>query len=302
MGARAIVTALAFSGVVNSMRAHETDAANANGGIPWELDPWALVMLAITAAWYALGLRRMPRNRVHTGTRRWETVMFAAGWFTLVLALLSPIHALGHESFAVHMVQHELLMIAAAPLLVLGRPLVVFLRALPARNVRSALEFFRRSQLAALWRWMMIPSVATLVHAAALWMWHIPAWFDASVTYTAVHALQHASFLGSALIFWESLLFGRQRRAGYGIAVVYLFVTAVHSGLLGAILTFAPRVIYAMYAEGPGRWSLTALEDQQLGGLVMWVPAGMAYVAAGLSVFAAWLRDAELRPAKMRKA
>jgi putative membrane protein len=105
-----------------------------------------------------------------------------------------------------------------------------------------------------------------------------------------VHAAQHASFFLSALLFWWSLLYARGR-AGYGLGVLYIFTTAVHTSILGALLTFAPSVWYPAYAPGTRAWGLSPLEDQQIGGLIMWVPAGVVYLAAGLALFAAWLRE-----------
>jgi cytochrome c oxidase assembly factor CtaG len=213
----------------------------------------------------------------------------------LGLALVSPVHDWGETSFALHMVQHELLMIAAAPLLVLGRPLEVIMHSAGAAWTRKMVHLMRRSGVATLWHGLMAPLTATLVHAAVLWLWHLPSWYDASVRHDGVHTLQHICFLGSALLFWEALLHGRQRRVGYGVAVVYLFVTAMHSGLLGAILTFAPEVVYQVYADAVSPWAATPLQDQQLGGLIMWVPAGVAYVVAALALFAGWLQEVERR-------
>jgi cytochrome c oxidase assembly factor CtaG len=105
-----------------------------------------------------------------------------------------------------------------------------------------------------------------------------------------IHTAQHLCFFMSALCFWWALIQSR-RRAEYGHAVFYVFTTAVHTGILGALLTFSPRVIYPVYAPSTPAWGLTPLEDQQIGGLIMWVPAGALYTAAGLALFRAWLRQ-----------
>jgi cytochrome c oxidase assembly factor CtaG len=112
-----------------------------------------------------------------------------------------------------------------------------------------------------------------------------------------VHAAQHISFLFSALLFWWAVIHGQRRSLAYGMAVLYLFTTAVHSGLLGAMLTFSTRPWYPTYAHTAPQWGLTPVEDQQLGGLIMWVPAGLVYVAVGLALFAAWLTESERRAA-----
>jgi cytochrome c oxidase assembly factor CtaG len=128
-----------------------------------------------------------------------------------------------------------------------------------------------------------------------LWSWHVPFLFQATLESEFVHALQHASFLCSALLFWWAVIHGRQRALGFGLAVLYLFTTALHSGLLGALLTFAKTVWYPAYLDQTKAWGLTPLEDQQIGGLIMWVPAALVYIAAALALFAGWLRESEMR-------
>ncbi len=123
----------------------------------------------------------------------------------------------------------------------------------------------------------------------------MPALFDATLRSDLVHTLQHLCFLGSALLFWWALVHGPRDLAGYGAAVLYLFTTSVHSGVLGALITFAGSVLYPAYAGTTESWGLTALEDQQLGGLIMWVPAGLVYIFAGLALCAGWMRESERR-------
>ena len=122
-------------------------------------------------------------------------------------------------------------------------------------------------------------------------MWHAPTLFQATLNNDLIHSLQHLSFLLSALLFWWALLRGREARTGYGMAVLYVFTTGVHSSVLGALLTFSPRVWYPVYAESTGGWGLNALADQQIGGLIMWVPAGLIFLGAGLALFANWIRQ-----------
>jgi len=153
-----------------------------------------------------------------------------------------------------------------------------------------------------LWAFITNPFVAWLIHAVVLWTWHAPALFPATLESDFVHTLQHVSFLGSALLFWWAIIQGRQRVLGYGVAVLYLFTTALHSGLLGALLTFSRAIWYPIYGETTAAWGLTPLEDQQLGGLIMWIPAGLAYIIAGLALFAGWLRESEMRTAKRELA
>jgi cytochrome c oxidase assembly factor CtaG len=265
----------------------------------WGKDPITIIFLALSAILYILGVRRLWREAATgKGIRKWEALVFAAGWISLFVALLSPLHPLGEVLFSAHMTQHEILMLVSAPLLVLGRPLIAFLWALPI-NWRhqvggwSKVGWFRK-----MWRTISNPLWAWAIHLVALWIWHLPVLFQATLKSDFVHFLQHFSFLASALLFWWALIHGAQGLLGYGAAVLYVFSTAAHSGLLGALLTLATTVIYPAYAETAPAFGLTALEDQQLGGLIMWIPAGVLYTIAGLALLAGWLREAEIRAAK----
>jgi len=265
----------------------------------WGLDPLVLAGLALSGWLYWRGVRRLWRSAEGArGVRRWEAWCFAGGWATLFVALVSPLHPLGEVLFSAHMTQHELLMLVAAPLVVLGRPVVAFLWALPVAGARRVGGWGRARWFQKGWRALTNPLAAWGVHAAALWLWHVPLLFEATLRSDLVHTLQHVSFLGSALLFWWALVHGPRGLAGYGAGVLYLFTTAVHSGVLGALITFTRGVLYPSYGATAPAWGLTALEDQQLGGLIMWVPAGLVYIAAGLLMCAGWMRESERRVAR----
>jgi cytochrome c oxidase assembly factor CtaG len=251
----------------------------------WEFDPGAAIPLAICAVLYLRGAR------VSRGASRLEQLLFWSGWFTLFIALVSPLHPLGEALFSAHMTQHEILMLISAPLLVLSRPLAPMLWGLPFAWRRPLGQAARIRGFQRMWRAITRPSVAWCIHAVALWAWHIPALFDATLTSQWIHAAQHASFFGSALLFWWSLFEARGMHNGAG--VLYIFTTAIHTSILGALLTFAPSLWYPPYASTTRAWGLTPLEDQQLGGLIMWVPAGLVYIATGLALFARWLKESE---------
>jgi putative membrane protein len=260
----------------------------------WTFEPGVVIPIVCCIILYSLGVVRL-RRASPKSVRKSDIGYFALGWGALVLALISPVHAWGSVLFSAHMTQHELLMLVAAPLLVLGRPIVPFLWALPRP---WAVALARCSKLRAwetTWRTISNPVVAWIIHALVLWVWHAPALFEATLENESIHALQHASFLFSALLFWWAVIHGRKRALGFGLAVLYMFTTALHSGLLGALLTFANSVWYPGYAERTASWGLTPLQDQQIGGLIMWIPAGLVYIAAGLALFAGWLRESEAR-------
>jgi putative membrane protein len=270
------------------------DAGAGQAIVRWGLEPGIVVPLGLAAAGYCRGAVVL-RARLSGSTRRWvlRAASFAVGWLVVCAALVSPLHGASEQLFSAHMVQHELLMVVAAPLLVLGRPMTVLACALPA-GARARLAGLATGPWARrAWRAIVRPFHAWLFHAIAIWVWHIPALFDATVQNDAVHAAQHLSFLGSAVVFWWSLIHG-QRRAARGGSIVYLFTTAIHTGVLGALIAFSRTPWYSAYtAAGTMAWGLTPLGDQQLAGLVMWIPASLAYLAAALVIVARWLRDSE---------
>jgi cytochrome c oxidase assembly factor CtaG len=262
----------------------------------WSFEPLVLFSLFATGCLFAVGFARLWRESTKRKSERtWNAVYFVGGWFALFIALVSPLHAWGRVLFSVHMTQHEILMLVAAPLLVLSRPLVTLLWAFPVNVTRRIGNLGKTAFINRGWQWLTVPLVAWLFHAAALWTWHIPVLFEAVLRSEWVHTLQHLSFLVSALLFWWALIHGPRGVHGYGAAVLYVFTTSLHSGLLGAFITFASTVWYPSYVGLTDTWGFSALEDQQLGGLIMWIPAGLIYVFAGMLLLQGWLRESELR-------
>jgi cytochrome c oxidase assembly factor CtaG len=262
----------------------------------WPVEPWLLALLALAAALYAAGFARLWR---HAATGRAvharRALAFAGGWLVTAAALVGPLDALSAQLFSAHMVQHEGLMVVAAPLFVLGRPLGAWTWALPQPWRRALGAFFHRPAWRLPWLVVTRPLAAWLIHAIALWLWHIPSWFEAALASEGVHVLQHASFLVSALLYWWSVL-GARRNGG--AAMASLFTTMIHTAALGALLALSPVAWYPTYADRTIAFGLDPLEDQQLGGFVMWIPAGFAYVACGLATAARWL----LRDDRARRA
>lgn len=252
--------------------------------------------LAVSLAVYFAGVFRLWRTagKGH-GIGAKETAFFAGGWLAMFVALVSPVHPWGEVLFSAHMTQHEILMLVAAPLFVLSRPLAATVWAFPLNWRRKIGDGVNNNFVQSAWHFLTKPLVAFTVHAVALWVWHVPALFQATLKSDVIHTLQHLSFFLSALLFWWALIHGARGASGYGAAVLYLFTTSIHSGLLAALLTFSSSVLYPDYAKTTASWGLTPLEDQQLGGLIMWIPAGLVYVFAALVMFAGWMRESEKR-------
>lgn len=260
----------------------------------WSWDPGIVIPLLLGSALYARGVAALRKREPRHGMRTREIASFACGMLTLTLALISPLHEASEQLFSAHMIQHELMMALAAPLLIVGRPMIVMLWAVPVRARRALGHASQSPACRGVWQVLSRPFDAWLLHALVIWGWHIPALFQAALRSDAVHALQHASFLGSALLFWWAIIHPR-RRADLGLSIIYLFTTAVHTAALGALMAFARTPWYPEYADSAAAWGLSAMEDQQLAGLIMWIPAGLVYLVAALLIVRRWLRDSEWR-------
>jgi putative membrane protein len=237
------------------------------------------VLLVVVAALWLIGIAR---SRLRPPPARLAS--FTLGWLALILALHGPIDELARRSLAGHMVQHMLLIAVVPPLLVGGAPLAAMLRALPTRARSAAARLYAAAERALVAR----PLAAGLVHGATLWLWHLPGPYQAAAANPALHHLEHATLLLSATWFWATLLApARRGGGGFGGALMAALVTVMHTGMLGALLTFAPSPLYPGH---PSRLSaLSALQDQQLAGLIMWVPGGFAYTLAIVVLGLAWL-------------
>jgi putative membrane protein len=252
----------------------------------WTLDPLVIGALAGSAALYTIGALRMNERSGHL--RPWHALAHGAGLTIIAIALLSPLDHASDILFSAHMAQHELLMLIAAPLIVLGRPIAPVLWAFPRGMRVRARRAAHRPLLAQTWHVITSPIFALAIHAATRWLWHIPTLFNAALADDRIHAIQHLTFFMTAVLFWWTLVHGRYGRYGYGVGVAFVFLTLIHSGLLAAMISFADQPLYA-HGQRTIRIGMDALVDQQRAGLLMWVPAGIIMMAIGLALFAAWL-------------
>jgi cytochrome c oxidase assembly factor CtaG/cytochrome c2 len=293
------VSTVLFASIATALAA--TPALTSEGNVSvedvwrWTWPPYIVVPLLIAAALYLAGLIRMRREKGRVGLSLNAIACFVFGWLFLVLALDSPMHEWSEQLFWVHMTQHELLVLVSAPLLVFGRPGVVWLWSFPQSWRTTISHALTKKLIRIAWACISAPFAAWGLHALALWVWHAPSLFDATLHSEWVHAAQHISFMGTAMLFWWALIQKHSGRLGYGGAVLYVFTTAVHTSVLGALLTFAPRAWYPSYAETASHWHLTALEDQQIGGLIMWIPAGTLLLCFTLVFLSRWMKDSDKR-------
>ena len=253
----------------------------------WNTDLWLLGPLLLAHWLYGRGVSRLwARAGFGRGISVARVAAFAAGELALVVALISPLDALGETLLSAHMVQHGLLIAVAPPLLLMGLPGAAFAWALPAETGgRLARSSSVRTMVHRL-SWMLHPFAAAAIHGAAVWIWHVPAIFDAALANSGLHMFEHFTFLATALLFWQSLVLARRSvpTAAFGIAAA--FATLLHGGFLGALITFAPHVLFSWYVGRTVSWGLEPLEDQQLAGLIMWVPLGLVYFGASLALAA----------------
>ena len=246
----------------------------------WTFEPMVIIALVVSVCCYAIGLRA---HRAHMrrarGVAGWRVQAFGAGVLALAVALVSPVDAISAALFSVHMVQHLLLVVVAAPLIVVGEPAYVMLWAFPVRARRSLARAWRRlTSVRAAWHLMTYPLVAWTLHIAMLWLWHAPRLYDDALRLPWLHAIEHSAFFLTALLFWWVAL--DKRRLAVGATTFYLFGATLQSTLLGALLTLARHPWYFSHYATTQPWGLTPLEDQQLAGLIMWIPAGLAYLIA----------------------
>lgn len=248
--------------------------------IGWTTSPLVLVPLLLVALLYGAGFTRLwRRSNLGRSSLQRDALLFACGWLTLAGALVSPLHEAGERSFTMHMIEHEIIMLVSALLLVLARPGATLLWALPV---------VLRRPLAAAGHWRPLrmltePFLATAIQAVVIIVWHMPRLFELTLRSDGWHIAQHVSFISSALLFWWAMANGRSGRAGALVAALCLFITSMIGGGLGALMAFSASPWYAGYAElGLTPFGLTPEEDQQLAGLIMWVPGGLYHLVAAL--------------------
>jgi cytochrome c oxidase assembly factor CtaG len=280
------------------------DVALAHGGPSdllnrsvWTYDPWIVTPLYLSGILYLLGTLRLWRDAGGgRGIAYWQAACFWCAWLAMAFALVSPLHWLGERLFTAHMIEHGILMIVAAPLLALARPMGGIAWGLP-RCLRPTFGVYTRKVSGSrIWQLLTDPLIAALLHGFTVWAWHMPLLYNEVLESVTVHRLQHLSFFLTALLFWWSLLQARPRRRSYGIAVFVLFATMLHTGVLGILLTLSRQVWYPQQAAFAAEWGITPLEDQQLAGLVMWVPMGLIYTAAALLIAARWIAESSHPP------
>jgi putative membrane protein len=241
---------------------------------------WITWVLALSLLGYLYGVRRAMQRPAAA-----RVALFLCGWALLAATLLGPIALWAHATLVGHMTQHMLLLAVVPPLLLLARPMPQYMQALNGDARRRAGPWLGRLYKAA----ATTPMTAFVVHGVVIWLWHLPVLYQLAAAHRALHDVAHLSFFVTGLWFWWSLIApGRLGHARFGTATVLAVLTMMHTGMLGALMTFAPQVLYPDHPAGFRGFD--SLSDQQLAGLVMWVPGGLVYASAALALAILWLK------------
>jgi putative membrane protein len=266
--------------------------------LAWRPEPLVLVPVAIAAAAWVWLIRVVATHHPAHPPPAWRSAAFLGGLAVIVIALTSPIEAYEGELFSVHMLQHMLLELVAAPLLLLGAPATQALRAAPP-SVRHWLLAVLHSRVVAI---LSFPLLAWLVFAAVNWGWHFSTLYDQALANPWLHDLQHVTFLAAALLFWWPVVGAdpARWRLAYPVRLFYLFLAMPQNSFLGVALMSAP-VLYPHYAAAAllRTWGPTPLQDQGIGGMLMWVGGDVVFLLAMGLVVAAWVRQEDRRSARL---
>ena len=252
----------------------------------WHAEPVPLVSAGAALLIYSAGARRLAADG-RASPSRGQRALLGGGVAIILVALLSPLDELALQLQWIHMLQHVLLLVVAAPMIVLAHPWVTGTAALSPR-LRRILDA-PSSAMRTLARRVTAATIAVALFVGVLWTWHIPALYDLTLASDVVHDIEHSAFLAVALAFWTAALPSGRLSPELGMigrAVVVLGGT-VGSWMLAVYIGYAPSVLYAYSGHG----SLTAAADQQIAAGVMWIPASLPFLVALIAIGARWLDE-----------
>ncbi|MDQ3618759.1 MAG: cytochrome c oxidase assembly protein [Actinomycetota bacterium] len=261
----------------------------------WDFDPLLGIAVVLTAFLFARGTRKIGSRSASSAPEVVRSVAFYAGLAIILVAVSSPGHALAETLLSAHMVQHVMLIVMAAPLIAYARPGLPIMLALPT-SIQKRLRadgVLRLSRV--IRRGVANPPMVWVLGAVALWVWHLPGPYDWALRSEVGHRLEHLSFLGTALLFWAVVVPRRSRYMRHAAAIALTFATGLQSAALGAVLAFATQPLYPTHARRAVDWGLAPLTDQQLAGVIMWVPMSGLYVAIMATLFLRWMREMDRR-------
>jgi cytochrome c oxidase assembly factor CtaG len=252
--------------------------------MPHGAEAWSMLgALLVTGAIYARGWRILARR----APRRFGEGCLAAflgGLAVIAFALASPLDALAGRRLSAHMTQHQLLMMLAPPLLWLGAPVAPMLLGLP-RAIRRPVAAGLASGVGRTTADVIAhPAFGWISFAVAFWAWHTPRLYELALRSHAWHHLEHACFFATAMVFWRPVILAWPARSPWPrwTMIPYLLLADLQNTVLAAILTFSDRVIYPAYATIPRAGAISALDDQSMAGVIMWVPGSVVFLFAAV--------------------
>lgn len=266
-----ILTGGVIAFVATVAHAHRGDA---HASSLWSFDPLIGGLLLISMSLQIAGIARMGSARAVIAPP-WRVGAYCSAVITVVVALFSPIDAHADSSFAWHMLQHLLLILVAAPLLAVSNAHFVSLYAFPLpmrKRIGKAVGMVPGARQST--RHALAPWLAALAFVAGLWLWHAPVMYEAALANRWIHSAEHLVFLFTAAFFWRMVITAGDRRLSLGTSVLLVSLVGLQGNLMAALITLAPQPLYSSYATPGG------LLDQQWAGLIMWIPAGLIYLAS----------------------
>lgn len=256
----------------------------------WDFRPDVSLTILVAGFLYIFGWRRLRKRGRGRTASNWRLASYLSGLAVLGLALMSAIDVFQSLLFLMHMIQHLLLVMIAPPLLLLANPMPFILWGLPVRLRQTVSQLFRRrSAFRQGLRKLTPPGKSWFAFIIILIGWHDPGAYNASLRYDWLHDIEHISFFVSGLLYWWHVIGAGPRihkPLSYTFRIVYLLGTIPFNMFLGVVIAFAESPIYTYYTTVPRLWGISVLNDQQLGGLIMWIPGSMMYIIATLVIVA----------------
>lgn len=287
----------------------------------WDLRPEVISVLALAGTLYLMGWRRLRQRTFGTTKRqsdrrqrttrsqwhlaaRWRLVAYLSGLVIIGLALMSPIDILAQQLFMMHMIQHLLLIMIAPPLLLIANPMPFMLWGLPTawrRPVGKAIgRLLHRESESRRWlRSVTSPGVIWLFWVISVIGWHDPHAYDAALSHQFIHDIEHLSFFAAGMLYWWHVTGAGPRihkQIGLIGRIAFVLAAIPPNMALGAVLAFVNEPIYTYYTAVPRLWNLSVIDDQRIGGVIMWVPGSMMYIIAALILAARLLGQEETKP------
>ena len=268
----------------------------ANLALAWTLEPAIVLgLLAAAIGWLRI-VRRIDRAHPAKPVPRLRTVAFLGGLAAIAVALLSGIDTYDTTLFSIHMVQHLLLTLVAAPLIALSAPITTLLRASTPNVRRRVILPILHSRVMKV---LSFPVVAWLVFAGVMWGTHFSPLFDASLEDPVIHDLEHALYLAAGLLFWWPAvgLDPSPWRMPHPVRAMYVFLQMPQNTFLAVTILNSSVVLYHHYATLPRTWGPTVLEDQQVAGGLMWITGDILFLVGLAAILAGWMRHEKAQEA-----